>query len=71
MIDTRAFLNQSKPSTQKRFPYSDLMNLSNLSNLMKVTSTYLFMITTGRIYVSPVLAFYIDVYFSFLLFHYQ
>ena len=29
------------------------------------------MITAGRIYILPVLCFEIDVYFSFLLFHYQ
>ena len=32
---------------------------------------YLFMITTGKIYISLVLfLIYIDVYFSFALFHY-
>ena len=29
------------------------------------------MITTGKIYILLILSFYIDVYFSSLLFHYQ
>ena len=37
----------------------------------KLYNLPLLMITTGKIYISLVLSFYIDVYFSFLLFHYQ
>ena len=60
-----------------RFPFLELMNLSNWMNLMKSYQymdrwkVYLLMITTDKIRISPGLSFYIDdidVYFSFLFF---
>ena len=54
-----------------KFPFLELMNLSNLMNLMKSYQymdgwkVYLLMITTDKIHISPGLSFYIDLYFPF------
>ena len=63
------------------FPFLDLIDLSHLMNSKKryqykledclfIAHHCLLTITTGKVYISPVLSFYIDVYYFFLLFHY-